>query len=205
LIVVVGYMMKDRIKEGLRRILATYAARHLFDRATVITDPVTKHRLGLCKEKVDYVEIRRVPDELLKLRESDDVVTVSQGELSEIIIRYQKRIILNSAELPRIREGMSGVTDIIRINVDHLLRDMDDPEFALEYIDIEDLTVGQIKAAKSYAVDVALRFEVGERGIRSTTSQLVRLVLDRNGIKRLERFDAAGTPEEAPVAARSLA
>lgn len=202
LIAVSGYMMKDRIKEGLRRILSTYAARRLFDRSTVITDPVTKRRLGLCKEKVDYTPLGQVPEKLTRLRQTDDFVTASRGELAETIIRYQKRITLHSDELPRIREGITGVTDIIRFNVDHILRDMDDPEYALEYIDLDDLTVAQIRAAKSYEVDVALRFDVEDAGGRSDTCQLVRLVLDRNGIKRLQRFDPPGFSKTAvtPIA-----
>jgi hypothetical protein len=123
---------------------------------------------------------------------------VSQGELSETVIRYQKKIVLDSEMLPRLGDGfITGVTDIIRLNVDRLLHDMDDPEAALEYVDLEDFTVGKVKAAKSYQVDLAFRFMVDDGDHKSSRFQLVRLVLDRNGIKRMLRFD---TPRAvAPV------
>ena len=54
------------------------------------------------------------------------------------------------------------MTDIIRFNVERFLRDMDDPELALEYVDLEDFTVGRVKAAKSYQVDLAFRFTTDE-------------------------------------------
>ncbi len=203
LILVVGYMMKDRIKEGLRRIFASLASRHLYDRTTSICDPVTHQEIGVCKEKVDYGKAVKVPPEIEKLRHTDDFVTVSQGELSETVIRYQKQIDLDSELLPRMGGGLiSGVTDIIRLNVDRMLRDMDDPEYALEYVDLEDFSVGRVKAAKSYQVDLAFRFAVDDGETKRTTLQLVRLVLDRNGIKRMLRFDPEKTallPAVRPV------
>ncbi len=190
LILVVGYMMKDRLKEGLRRIFSTFASRHLFDRTTRIIDPVTQEQIGLCKEKVDYGRAVKVPPEVEKLRHTDDFITVSQGELAETVIRYQKQIVLESELLPRMASGtVSGVTDIIRLNVERLLRDMDDPEYALEYVDLEDFSVGRVRASKSYQVDLAFRFTVDDGDTRRTTLQLVRLVLDRNGIKRMLRFE----------------
>jgi hypothetical protein len=203
LILVVGYMMKDRIKEGLRKIFVDYASRHLYDRSTRITDPVTHRVLGKCREKVDYGIASRVPEEILKLRRTDDFVTVSQGELSETVIRYQKQIVLNSDLLPRRQSGITGVTDIIRLNVERLLRDMDDPEYALEYVDLEDFSVGRVKAAKRYQVDLAFRFTVDDADQKKVSLQLVRLVLDRNGIKRMLRFHSEAQSPSAPV--RSIA
>jgi hypothetical protein len=185
---VVGYMMKDRIKEGLRRLLTRYATRHLYDRSATISDPVTSNKIGLCREKVDFESVDRAPEEIRKLRRTDDVATVSQGELSEIVIHYQKQIILNSEMLPRLANSPSGVTDIVRINVEQLLRDMDDPDQALEYVDMEHFSVGRVKASKAYQVDLAFRFSVDDADQKRTSLQMVRLILDRNGIKRMERF-----------------
>ncbi len=203
LILVVGYMMKDRIKEGLRRILRSAAAQYLFDRTITIAEPVTNERIGICKEKVDYVRPAQVPAEILKLRQTDDFATVSQGEMSEVLIRYQKEIVLDADDLAEMGTGQAGVTDIIRWNVQRLLRDMDDPEFALEYVDLDDLTVGRIRGAKSYLVDVVFRFTFDDANDRGDRLEMVRLVLDRNGIKRMVRVDGTVSPSLSPV--RSVA
>ncbi len=201
LVLVVGYMAKDRIKEGARRVLASFASKHLFDRTTRIMDPVTQDRVGVCREKFDY-HPREIPDDVLRLRRRDDFITVSQGELSETVIRYQKKIILDSDMLPHLGDDgiITGVTDIIRIKIDRMLRDMDDPESAMEYVDLEDFSVGKVKAAKSYQLDLAFRFSVDDGEHKHTTVQLVRLVLDRNGIKRMLRF----APEEPDGIAPAL-
>ncbi len=204
-ILIIGYMLKDRIKEGLRRIFKDYASRHLFDRATSILDPVTKDEIGICKEKVDYGKAARVPEDISRLRRTDDFVTVSQGELSETVIRYQKEIVLNSNLLPHMKGGITGVTDIVRLNVDRLLRDMDNPEYALEYVDLEDFSVGRVKASKSYQVDLAFRFHVDDGDTQRMSLRLVRLVLDRNGIKRMIRFEPAVPPATGAEPGQPLA
>jgi hypothetical protein len=206
LIMVVGYMMKDRIKEGLRRILSQVASRHLFDRTARIVDPVTGRCLGTCKEKVDYGRAVRVPEAVEALRSHDDFITVAQGELAETVLRYQKQVVLDAELLPRTGPGPGGVTDIIRLNVERFLRDMDEPEYALEYVDLEDFSVGRVRGAKCYQVDLAFRFIVHEAKQERVSLQLVRLVLDRNGIKRMLRLGTEPAPRpERPQPIRSVA
>ena len=123
---------------------------------------------------------------------------MSQGELAETIIRYAKHIVLDPEQLPRAEDGVTGVTDIMRINVERLLRDMDDPETALEYVDLEDFSVGRIRGAKSYQVDAVFRYAVEDEAAPRVSLQMVRLVLDRNGLKRMVRFERPPLGEALP-------
>jgi hypothetical protein len=199
-IAVIGYMLKDRIKEGLRRLLASYAGKFLYERNTRILDPVTHDDVGVCKEKVDYGEGLEVPPAIRALRAQDDLVTAAQGELPESVIRYRKKIVLESEMLPRVADGIvSGVTDIIRVNVERLLHDMDDPDYTLDYVDLEDFSVEKLRAAKAYRVDVAFRFSVDDGKHQETTVKLVRLVLDKNGIKRMSELSPTSDGVRAKV------
>lgn len=198
-IAVIGYMLKDRIKEALRRLLASYAGKFLYERSTRILDPVTHDDVGVCKEKVDYGDAIEVPEAIEALRAQDDLITAARGELPENVIRYRKKIVLESEMLPRIADGIvSGVTDIIRVNVERLLHDMDDPDYTLDYVDLEDFSVEKLRAAKAYRVDVAFRFSVDDGKHQETTVKLVRLVLDKNGIKRMSEL----TPTSSGVRAK---
>ena len=209
IIAVLGYMMKDRIKEGLRKLFAAYAGKFLYERTTRIIDPVTQDDVGVCHEKVDYGTSLEVPADVTRLRNQDDLVTAAQGELAETVIRYRKKVVLESEQLPKIADGIvSGITDIIRVNVDTLLHDMDDPEFELEYVDLDDFSVEKVRLAKSYRVDVAFRCSVDDGVHQRTTVRVVRLVLDRNGIKRMTDLvpetvvaEKRRAPVPAPVAA----
>lgn len=199
-VAVIGYMLKDRIKEGLRRLLASYAGKFLYERSTRILDPVTHDEIGVCKEKVDYARAVEIPDAIRSLREEDDLITAALGELPESIIRYRKRIVLQSDMLPRVADGIvSGVTDIIRVNVERFLHDMDDPDYTLDYVDLEDFSVERLRAAKAYRIDVAFRFSVDDGQHQETTVKLVRLVLDRNGIKRMRELTPSAEGIESKV------
>ena len=196
---VVGYMMKDRLKEALRRAFARVADRHLFDRTFDIYRLSKDADLAQAREKVEYLRTAQVPRELSLLRHEDELVRDTEGELSETVLRYQRDVVVDVGALPRWVDGPAGVTDILRISVDRLLRDMDEPEFALEYVDAEDYSVGRVRAVKAYRVDLACRFTAEEGERRETTIQVVRLVLDRNGIKRLDRLQSSTASELTPL------
>jgi len=201
ILAVVGYILKDRLKEMLRRVFSVDAGPFKKKRSTRIEDPVTHKSVGVCKERLDYDDAVTVPEDIRRLRAQDDLITVAQGEVPETIIRYRKKISLDSDMLPRIADGLvAGVTDIIRLNVERMLHDMDDPEYALDYVDIDDFSVERLKAAKSYRVDFAFVFSVDDGKHRETKIRLVRLVLDRNGIKRMtEIFAPSESKAPAPL------
>lgn len=204
-IVAVGaYVLRDRVKDALQKIFSSYAGRYLYERTTRIQDPVTHDDVGVCKERIDYDNAVTVPEQIRKLRAQDDLITVAQGEVPETIIRYRKKITLDSEMLPRIADGLvAGVTDIIRLNVEKMLHDMDDPEYALDYVDIDDFSVERLKAVKAYRIDFAFVFSVDDGKHRETKIRLVRLVLDRNGIKRMsEIFEKGEVALPAVVAAQ---
>jgi hypothetical protein len=199
MVAVFAYVLRDRAKEAFHRVFSTFAGRYLYERTTRIQDPVTHDSVGVCKERIDYDSAVKVPAEIKALRAQDDLITVAQGEVPETVIRYRKHITLDSEMLPRIADGLvAGVTDIIRLNVERMLHDMDDPEYALDYVDIDDFSVERLKASKSYRVDLAFRFSVDDGKHQETKVRLVRLVLDRNGIKRMNEIFAQG---EAPLPA----
>lgn len=204
-IMIASYMMKDRFKEALRRVASRVATRHLFDRDADVRRVSGGRDIARERDKVEYLNPTQVPEELLLLRREDELVWATEGDLSETVLRYQRELSAEVEDLPRWDDGPSGITDILRFSVDRFLRDMDEPEFALEYVDLEDFTVGHVRASKAYRVDLACRITAEEDDRRETTIQVVRLVLDRNGIKRMDRLQASSESvrvgASAPIAA----
>jgi hypothetical protein len=183
LILVVAYMFKDRLKEGTRALFSRWLERHVYDRKIVIDDPAGG-RLGLCREKIEYVPQERLPADIRIARErgEDPALRIAEAELRESIIRYRKEIVLDSRRL-RDRPGGGGVTDILRFHVARLLHHMDEPDQEIEWVDFETRRLDPIRAAKVYHVDVVFRFQGGGRQVATT---LMRLILDRRGIKRID-------------------
>jgi hypothetical protein len=191
LILVLAYMFKDRIKEGTRGIFARVLEKRLYDRKIVIDDPAGGV-LGVLQEKIMYLpSVGALPEDAREIRRRgvDAEMRMAEEDLVESIIHYRKEIVLAADKLTS-RRGGGGVTDIMRFQVSRLLRDMDEPDQEIDYIDINARTMEPVKAAKTYHVDVVFRFT--SRPGQSPQTTLMRLILDRNGIRRIERVDAAG-------------
>jgi hypothetical protein len=187
MVMVVSYMFKDRIKETSRGMSVKFLERKLYDRRILIADPAGGE-LGVCREKMEYVSPSSLPADAreIRRRDVDPTARIAEEELSETIFRYKKEIVLNARKLAG-RTGGGGLTDIIRFQIARLLRDMDEPDQEIEYIDLQTRAHEPIRAVKTYHVDVVFRFHTRPDAPPQTT--LTRLILDRNGIKRIERIE----------------
>jgi hypothetical protein len=181
---VIGYMFKDRIKDTARARFARLLEKHLFDRRIVVEDGAGR-KLGTVKDKIAFIESSEVPKEVraARRRGMDSVVQIAEEELRESVILYEKQVDLDVRTLSRQRHA--GLTDILRFNVDRLLHDMDEPEEEIQYVDRETHALTTLRASKTYRVDAVVRFDPQGKGQPQTS--LYRLILDRNGIKRMER------------------
>jgi hypothetical protein len=143
---------------------------------------------------MQFVESDALPPEAREVRRlgKDAAELEAEEDLRETILHYKKKIVLQPSEYFLRRGGGGGVTDIVRFNVERWLRDMDEPHETIEFMDRASQTLTPIRAAKVYKVDVVFRFSITEAETPVTT--LVRLILDRRGIKRIERFEADGRP-----------
>jgi hypothetical protein len=184
LLVIVGYMFKDRIKEAGRAFFSRYLEKRFFDRKVVIDDPAGG-TLGVLREKIDYHRPEDLPTDVREIRRRgvDRTALVAEEELPQTCLHYKKEIVLDSRKLLGRRSG-GGLTDIVRFHIARLLHDMDEPDQEIEYVDAETRRLDPIRAAKVYHVDVVFRF-VSKNEPPATT--LMRLILDRRGIKRIER------------------
>ncbi len=187
---VLAYMFREHLKEAVRATFSRFLEKHFFDRKIVIDDPAGG-RLGSCREKLTYSV--NLPDDVRDIRRAGVEPTArrAEEELQESVVHYRKEISLESRRL-LAHAGGGGVTDILRFHVARLLRDMDEPDQEIEYIDVETDAIGPIRAAKTYHVDVVFCFT--SRLKQTPQLTLMRLILDRNGIKRIERI--AGAPDE---------
>lgn len=187
-ILVIAYMFKDRLKEATRRVFASFLEKHFYDHNIRIEDP-KGGVLGWCREKMEYLHPERLPDDVVAIRRAatppgDAPVRSDEEARRESIFRYRKEVRLNS-HLLEDRHGGAGVTDIVRFHVTRVLHEMDEPFQVIEWVDRDSLQLRPVQAAKVYHVDVIFRFI--SRPDQPPSVTLMRLVLDREGIKRIDR------------------
>jgi hypothetical protein len=192
---VVGYMFKDRIKESGKAISSQLLNRRLYDYRTIIETSDGRRRLGHVREKVAYVHPDKLPEQVKTARQAgaqDDLAAM--GGFESVLI-YAKDVVLRKdafAYLSRNGLDISAINDIMRFDVRPFLRKMDEPY--VERLTLKGETVQKVRCHRTYHLNLVSVF-TGEDG--RTTCERTLVILDREGIQRIEQFDAAGRPAPA--------
>jgi len=190
-IMVVSYMIKDRIKDWGKRYLGRRATRFHPDAASEI-HTVDGRVLGRCQESFWLTRPRHLSRSIQRVRYGTRPL-LGEGH-PETVIRYAKEVTLYPGTLQRDLEGLEGLNDIIRFNFSRLRDRMDSPfeDYRLVHPETRKLVV--VPCARVYHVNLVLRMTVGHGHNRSTRIERVRVVMDQRGIKRVEFPE----PGEAP-------
>lgn len=187
LALVIGYMFKDRIKEISRIIFSRRLEKYLFDRRITIRTQDGRHRLGVLREKVRFIQESEVPLSVMRARSRDQITDLSNEGRGENIICYTKEIELQIKDQEAVLPGfpeITGINDIMRFDVRHFLNKMAEP--VQERFIIRDGELVSLLCQKVYHVNVIARYKTVQPGINKENRHL-RLVLNQHGIRRLEQ------------------
>ncbi len=118
-----------------------------------------------------------IDEDILALRNKDQIFQVD-----EQILQYRKKIHVFPRRFEQVYKDLKieGFTDITRYNVDRFTQKMGNPKRDLFIKNGEDYR--KISARKIYNIDCVARYSAGEE----TDLKRFRLVMNRNGIRRLE-------------------
>ena len=179
---VISYMLKDRIKELARYLLAHRVGRRFFDIKTKVS--LNENRIGWSKEGMDFIDEKKVPAEVLRMRQRSSILEAENRNNSEQIILYRKLVRLRRDILNKVSPyPLAGINDIIRINVSSLIQKMDNPEVPL-FIPGDDGSPDTVKGEKMYYLNLVMRLRHSD-GIKF---RRYRIVMNRNGIAEVENF-----------------
>ena len=183
-ILVVAYMFKDRIKEVSRSYLSSKLRERLCDYRTDIFNALDR-KVGVCRESFSFIAEAKTPPRILKLRNKDYVSELENGCVGEDIIMARKSIRLFSKGCERIFAGfdVDGVVDIMRFNVRGFLEKMDNPTKEIPLVSNGEIVT--VKGRRVYHINMIIRY--GMEG-REDSYRRFRLILARNGIKRIEEL-----------------
>ncbi len=186
LALVVGYMFKDRIKEIGRAFFARYLENKLYDRRIVIKTQDGKDKLGILKEKVNFIREEDVPNRVVRTRNKGPFNALDNDGYGENVIRYTKEVILHPDVFKKVFvdiPNITGINDIMRFDVRVYLNKMGEPIQERYYLQNEDLL--PIKCHKVYHLNIVYRYASPEMA-KDKLFTRTRLILNREGIKRVE-------------------
>jgi len=179
---VVSYMLKDRIKELSRYYFAHKAGRSYFDHKTRIS--LNDKTIGWSKEGMDLIEEKKVPSEILKIRNRSAILEADNRNNDEKIILYRKLIRLDRKSIDEISDyTIAGINEIIRFNINSFTTQMDNPEIPLF---IEDATEGYtiVTGEKIYYLNLLMQI----KGEDQLDYKRYRIVFNRDGIREIQTF-----------------
>ncbi|MCB0061718.1 MAG: hypothetical protein KDE19_06370, partial [Caldilineaceae bacterium] len=184
---VVGYMFKDRIKEIGRSLSKTLLRRYFYDRRTYIYTLDRKQRLGRVREKMVFESEDNLPPQVKAAYANGQISPIEIDGSSEHIIHYARNVRLIADAFRKVRrEGvaLTGLSDILRLDIRPFLHKMDNPTERRYYLDGD--TLRTIQLNRVYYINVISTYQlVGEEQI--FISQNVRVTLNRTGLVRVEK------------------
>ncbi len=196
-VLVASYIIKDRIKEWARRSLGRRFSANLPDYVTEVRKPDADDIIGQIRETVSIVDPARIDPEIVELRHSDHPSAIASHGRPEVVVRYVKEVTLESEGLQKTMDGVEGLNDIIRFNFAKFRARMDDPIEIYRIVHPTSRSVVEVPCSRVYHINVVLRITRGRK--QNTQSHLVRVrvVLDSEGLKRVESIGPGGQSQAA--------
>ena len=179
LAMVIGYIFKDRMKESFRNKMFSWFRRWLPDRRQIIYKNFGEP-IGLCEESFVFVSENRLPIDVRILRRKSLMVDVQNSFISENVLLYSKRVKVKDVDT--LTAGINrSIMDITRLDITDFLRHTDELFEELPVLDDESMASGE----KVYHINLIRQVNDG----RKSTMHRVRMVINREGIKRVEEVD----------------
>lgn len=185
LVIVVSYILKDRIKEIARGVFASLAPRLISDRTEKLVDQRKDETVGKSRRLVTFQREHELPEEIRKVMdERKNALAGTQPEGN--VIWLKKTLSLKSGQLLREHSRVNSVTEIIRLTLDSFLELMDSPLKGICRLK-DSGELEQIPGNRVYHCDIFV-------SLSDTTQNQVRVfwydvVLTQKGLLRIEQMN----------------
>ncbi|MFP4704311.1 MAG: hypothetical protein ACLFMV_05845 [Spirochaetaceae bacterium] len=180
-VLVAGYILKDRVKDIFRDMLKRRLGPHLNDRVSRIREHRRRKRLATVSERAYYVEEAKLEEDIRGLRDRGYFEKTLFAEDEERILLYAKKLSINRRNLTAVHSRVNGVADINMVDLTPFLRHL-----SAQYGFVP--TIESKKRVRLHRVKriYHLNLVIAHDGPRGTVAGRFRLVVDANGIKRIE-------------------
>ncbi|MEQ4707639.1 hypothetical protein [Providencia huaxiensis] len=181
LAMIIGYIFKDRLKEVGREQLYRLFQKWIPDRQLRIYREGIKAPVGICKESFRFINEAMLSPDIREMRQKSHWVNLVNVQRMEDILYYRKDVLLHNRQSV-FEKNQSSIADITRFNISDFLKHID--------ISYEELTVNDdepaIMGEKVYHIYLCRRITINKK----TYNELARLVVNADGIKRLEMLQS---------------
>lgn len=182
IVLVISYMLKDRIKDLLRYYFAHKLGNKYFDKKASIT--IGKTKVGVIKEGFDFISESKVPDEVLRLREKSSFVEEESHIFEEKILLYRKNVTIDDVALAANDDyPMRGINEVMRLHLTRFTQKMDNPSVPIDFVDDEGNVLSS-NVKKIYHVNVVFQLQHDSE----VEYHHFRITMTRNGVLSIEEI-----------------
>lgn len=193
---ILAYILKDRIKELGRSYFKSSLLRSIPDNSERILykrSNGSNLAIGYISEYTNFIPAAKLPEQIKNLHSKFDPEGLESADAAKEVIHYRKVIDLSANSLRNYIYPLRAVHDILRLNIEAFLSKLDDPLHGTEMLDTEGRLV-EMKMPKVYHLDLILKHsQLNKKGVNvSPTFENIRLVVNKNGLSRIEQVDSQG-------------
>ena len=181
-VLVVSYMLKDRIKDLMRYYFAHKLGNKYYDKRAKVT--IGKTRVGEIKEGFDFISLEQTPQEVMKLRERASSVEDESHVFDEKVMLYRKHLTIDDVALKGMDDyPITGLNEIMRLHLTRFTHKMDNPKISIDTLDA-DGNIKSMSVRKTYYINIV--FQLQHDG--ETEYHHFRVVMSRDGVIQVKEI-----------------
>lgn len=187
LLAVVFYILKDRLKEEIKKFYYAQAFRWFPDYSTEILSPQGR-QLGKLTESFAFIDEDQLPPGFLAIRNFDFHEELQSLKRHESIIRYKKEVALyHNPEMEKSRR--SEINTTFRLNIHHFLEKAHNALQTVLVLEPSKNQIVEMLMPKVYHLNMIIKDTfMGPDQKKIIDIKKFRVVVDKNGIKRVEEL-----------------
>jgi len=185
LVTVVLYVLKDRIKDGLKTTFHKRAVLWFSDYTTHIRQEESDKELGKLKEFFSFVDAEDLPEEVVDIRKGEFGADLRFFTQPETIFYYKKQMLISDIFYPK-KVRRHKLHNIFLFNIHLLLEKASDPFDSFSTLDQHTMEIKSFLLPKVYHLNIVMKNTTTRGDTVHVDWKKFRLVLDKNGIKRVE-------------------
>ena len=183
---VVIYVLKDRIKDGIKG-YSQKAASFLFpDQRIDIIDGFYEEKIGESVEKVYFIDKEKLPTEIFKIRQSSTMHSIEiEGKPEECII-FRKKIVLFKEKIDELHTRRKDISNITRFNIKNFLRYTDDSSKKVLTWNNKIHQLSPIEVSKEYHMNIVMKLTTfHEKHESNMYFKKYKIIFNQQGIERV--------------------
>lgn len=187
-VTVVFYVLKDRLKEGLKSISHRQTLKWISDYITQIRFRNEREVLGNIRESFTYVTPNKIPSEIVQVRNQEFHSTLESFKRPENVFYYKKMVSVYHKEGEE-HARRHELHNVFRFNIHAFLQKAANPYFKYTSLDPETHQLVISLLPKVYHINIILKntFQISKNRSKTNLKKF-RLIIDKTGIKRIEEI-----------------